>query len=152
MSRNPVSPPALNDLLEILDSKLKAAVVPICSYLVKTAKSKVDVRGDYATFSLDNGLLAAMYPSKSGVDLLLALPMDAEDKLLFDSVDKDYKWRNLPVGVSVESPRTADEALERLKLAKKLVASGVIQELDGDAFARPKEAFQPAFKKKYRYR
>ena len=58
----------------------------------------------------------------------------------------------MPCGVQVTSLATAKLALARLKEAEKRVAAGVIQEQDGEVFARPKSAFQPAFKKKLRFR
>lgn len=112
----------------------------------------MDVRGEYATFSSTNGLVAAMYIHRTEVDVILALPLDKLDKHLFDAVDKNYKWRTLPVGICVNSPAKAKAALERAKQAYKLVSSGITQEQDGETFSRPKAAFQPAFKKKLRYR
>ena len=96
--------------------------------------------------------MAAIFPNKNFIDILLALPYDKSDKALFNAVDMDYKWRNLPCGVQVTSLATAKLALARLKEAEKRVAAGEIQEQNGEVFARPKSAFQPAFKKKLRFR
>jgi hypothetical protein len=71
---------------------------------------------------------------------------------LFNAVDFDYKWRNLSSGVRITSSATAKHALVRLKEAKRLVDAGMIEEQDGAVFARPKAAFQPAFKKELRHR
>jgi len=145
-------PKEFDDLISGTDPKLRAFCVDLLTLLSKKCKCSLYVRDGYATFSSKNGLVAAIYPNKSEVDVILALPLNASDKHLFDAVDKNYKWRNLPVGICVRSPASAKIALERAMQAYKLVFSGVTQEQEGEAFSRPKEAFQPAFKKKLRYR
>ena len=80
------------------------------------------------------------------------MPYDKDDRHMFDAVDRNYKWRNLPAGLTITSLPSAKQALLRVKIAEKLVASGVTQEQDGEVFSRPKAAFQPAFKKSLRFR
>lgn len=145
-------PKEYEQLVLLTSPKLKTFCLDLFKLLVIKCKCSVDVREDYATFSSPNGLVAAMYPNRSEVDVVLALPLDKADKHLFNAVDKNYKWRTLPAGVCVTSPAKAKIALDRAKKADELVASGIIQEQDGETFSRPKAAFQPAFKKKLRYR
>jgi hypothetical protein len=145
-------PKEFEQLVLLTSPKLRTFCVALFNLLVIKCKCSIDVREDYATFSSANGLVSAIYPNKSEVDVILALPLDTADKHLFNAVDKNYKWRTLPAGVCVTSPAKAKIALERAKQARELVASGVIQEQDGETFSRPKAAFQPAFKKKLRYR
>jgi len=145
-------PKEFESLVSVTTPKLREFCFELFVFLSKKCKCSLDVRDDYATFSSSNGLVAAIYTYRTEVDIILALPADKSDKHLFDAVDKNYKWRNLPVGVCVNSPAKAKIALERAKLAHKLVSSGVTQEQDGETFSRPKAAFQPAFKKKLRYR
>lgn len=97
-------------------------------------------------------MVAAIYPYQTEIDLVLALPFDKDDKVLFLAVDKDYKWRTLPSGICITNAPTARAALDRVKRAFDLVESGELLEQDGAVFARPKAAFQPAFKKKLRFR
>jgi len=145
-------PREFESLVSVTTPKLRTFCLDLFVLLTKKCKCSLDVRDDYATFSSSNGLVAAMYTYRSEVDVILALPADKSDKHLFDAVDKNYKWRNLPVGICIDSPVKAKNAFERAKMAHKLVSSGVTQEQDGEIFSRPKAAFQPAFKKKLRYR
>lgn len=140
------------DFLNFTSPKIKIFFLPIYSYLVESSECDVVVKDDYAIFSIAYGIVAAIFPTKDCIDVLLALPIDKSDKMMFDAVDMGYKWRNLPCGISVNTAVKARAALDRVKMAQKLVASGTIQEQDGAVFARPKAAFQPAFKKKLRYR
>jgi hypothetical protein len=145
-------PSEVDAFLAVSTISLKKLFQPIFTYLTKTKKCSIQIRGDYATISGKNGIVAAVYPYKTEIDLVLAMPYDKDDKQMFDAVDKNYKWRNLPAGVSIATPSSAKQALLRVKAAEKLVASGVTQEQDGEVFSRPKEAFQPAFKKSLRHR
>ena len=133
-------------------SFVKKWCASLYSVLVVDRDCSVDVKSDYASFSIENGLVAVVYPFKDEVDLILSLPRNPKDKYLFDAVDKDYKWRTLPVGICVTSVAVGKVALERAQTAYSLVADGVIQDQEGGTFARPKAAFQPAFKKKLRFR
>lgn len=90
--------------------------------------------------------------NKSLVGILLALPNDKSDKALFNDVDMDYTWRNLPCGVQVTSLVTGKLTLSRVKEVVKRVSAGVIPEQDCAVFARPKAALQPAFKNELRFR
>ena len=146
------SPKNFDELLNLSSPKLVKLFNPIYDFLTKPNGCSEVIKDDYASFSLANGIVAAIFPNKNFIDILLALPYDKSDKALFNAVDMDYKWRNLPCGVQVTSLATAKLALARLKEAEKRVAAGVIQEQDGEVFARPKSAFQPAFKKKLRFR
>jgi len=145
-------PTEFESLVSVTTPKLRVFCLDLFGLLTKKCKCSIDVRNDYATFGLSNGLVAAVYAYRTEVDVILALPADKSDKHLFDAVDKNYKWRNLPVGICVNSSAKAKIALERAKMAHELVSSGVTQEQDGETFSRPKAAFQPAFKKKFRYR
>jgi len=140
------------ELISGTNPKLRSFCLALFTLLNKKCKCSVDVREDYATFSSNNGVVATLYTNRNEADVILALPLDKSDKHLFDAVDKNYKWKTLPVGICVNSPAKAKIALERAKQAHELVSSGVTQEQDGETFSRPKAAFQPAFKKKLRYR
>jgi len=146
----------LNQELQLLlansQPKLQELFLPIAKFLTFDKKCELSIGSSYATFSHDSNLVAAVYPAKSEIDLLLALPLDHSEKSLFDAVDRNYKWRNLPCGVSISTVTTAKVALNLTKRAFCLVESGTTQEQAGEAFARPKAAYQPAFKKKLRYR
>lgn len=146
------SPENFRNLLNLASPKLVKLFDPICDFLSRPTEFTEVVRDNYATFSLANGIVAAIYPNKNFIDVLLALPFEKSDIALFSAVDLDYKWRNLASGVRITSSTTAKHALSRLKEAEKLVAAGIIQEQDGAVFARPKAAFQPAFKKELRFR
>lgn len=145
-------PPDVDVFLAVAPRSIRKLFQPIYTYLIKTKKCSVQIRGDYATISGKNGIVAAIYPYKTEIDIVLAMPYDKDDRHMFDAVDRNYKWRNLPAGLTITSPSSAKQALLRVKIAEKLVASGVTQEQDGEVFSRPKAAFQPAFKKSLRFR
>jgi hypothetical protein len=145
-------PNEFEDFILSTAPKFKPFCRALFTLLTKQCQCSSDIRGDYVTFNSGNGLVAALYVNRAEVDVILALPPDKSDKNLFDAVDKNYKWRTLPVGICVKSPAKAKIALERAKQAHDLVSSGVIQQQDGQTFSIPKAAFQPAFKKKFRFR
>ncbi len=146
------SPKNFDELLNLSSPKLVKLFNPIYDFLTKPNGCSEVIKDDYASFSLANGIVAAIFPNKNFIDVLLAIPFDKSDKALFNAVDFDYKWRNLSSGVRITSSATAKHALVRLKEAKRLVDAGMIEEQDGAVFARPKAAFQPAFKKELRHR
>ena len=141
-----------NELFNLTSPKIKIIFLPIFNYLIELSNCDSMIKDDYAVFSIVDGIVTAIFPTQDYIDVLLALPLDKSDKMMFDAVDMGYKWRNLPCGIRVETAVKAKAALSRVKMAQKLVASGTIQEQDGTVFARPKAAFQPAFKKKLRFR
>ena len=146
------SPENLLNLLSLSSPKIAKIFSPIYDFLLTSTELTETIKDNYATFSSTNGTVAVVYPNKNFIDVLLALPFDKSDKVLFNAVDFDYKWRNLSSGVRITSSTTAKHALVRLKEAKRLVDAGMIEEQDGAVFARPKAAFQPAFKKELRHR
>lgn len=145
-------PREFGELISATTPKIQSFCIDIFTLLVKKFKCLMDVREDYVTFSSLNGIVVAIYLKRAEVDVILALPIDKSNQNLFNAIDQGYKWRNLPVGICVNSLAKARIALDLARQAHKLVSSGVIQEQDGEAFSRPKAAFQPAFKKKLRYR
>ena len=140
------------NLLNLSSPKIAKFFSPIHDFVLTSTELTETIKDNYATFSSKNGTVAVVYPNKNFIDVLLAIPFDESDKALFNAVDFDYKWRNLSSGVRITSSVTAKHALVRLKEAKRLVDAGMIEEQDGAVFARPKAAFQPAFKKELRHR
>ena len=151
VSINYVSEP-FSELMELTSPRFNKLFVPIFQFLTVDSGCKLEVKSDYATFSIEQGVVGAVYPLDECIDLVLAIPFESGVKSIFLAVDRDYKWRNLPAGVSIDSAPSAKVALVKAKEAFERVQGGVVIEQDGDMFSRPKAAFQPAFKKKLRYR
>jgi|Laugresu1bdmlbsd_1035121.scaffolds.fasta_scaffold137925_1 hypothetical protein len=120
--------------------------------VLQSSDASIDVRSTYATFSVGENLVAAIHPAGESVDVCIALKRDAKDSFLFDPIDYNYKWRNLPCGFTLSTKSDSKKGTELIRKAIEAVQAGDVIEIDGEEFAIPKAAFQPAFKKKYRHR
>ena len=88
------SPENFLNLLNLSSPKIAKLFSPIYDFLLTSTDLTETIKDNYATFSSTNGTVAAVYPNKTFIDVLLALPFDKSDKVLFNAVDFDYKWRN----------------------------------------------------------
>ena len=120
--------------------------------ILLTSGATLDVRSNYATFSINETLVAAIHPAGESIDICIALERDLKKSFLFDPIDYNYKWRNLPTGFSLTTRSDGKTAVPFVERAVAAVLSGDVIQIDGEQFAIPKAAFQPAFKKKYRHR
>lgn len=120
------------------------------SFLVDESACSVAIRSGQIAFSLGDDLVAVAYPVDGALEVLLAVPLDPKDRILFDAVD--YKWRSLPAGVTVRDARSVRAAIQRASNAVERVRSGEVIETPGESYARVQGEYDPAFKKSIRQR
>ena len=142
------------DLLALVKNAKPAALTSLQGVvdILLTSGATLDVRSNYATFSIKETLVAAIHPAGESIDVCIALKRDLKRSFLFDPIDYNYKWRNLPTGFSLTTRSDGKAAVPFVERAIAAVLSGDVIQIDGEQFAIPKAAFQPAFKKKYRHR
>ncbi len=141
---------SLDAVLSGVSPKARKAFLTVLDVLTEELNATVSIRSGAISFTVGSSLLAAAHPREDGVDLALSLPLDDDDQYQFDAVE--FKWRNLPVAVSIEDAKTGRIAADRArKAAKRLKEDGALT-IPGEAFSRSNGDFQPQFKDSLRRR
>lgn len=141
---------SLDAVLRVVSPKARNAFLTVLDVLTDELHAVVSIRNGAISFTVENNLLGAAHLREDGVDLLLSLPLDDQDGYLFDAVE--FKWRNLPVAVSIEDAKTGRIAADRArKAARRLNDDGAIA-IPLAEFSRPDGDFQPQFKESFRRR